>query len=336
MTGDDWKVAARNATRLDLGYFADEAEMPSLAVSDATSLADLGFDPHLQAANTPDPSGLDLTEGVVPYGSVAPAAPFMPELRKDLAAGMRNWRLCVLLGTTELRRRYSRSRLGQTWITVTTGLSAALLAGFWSALWHQPFATLFLHVMIGQILWLFVSGIVIEATTLFPAHVRYLHNQHTPLSVIVASSVWRNLLIFAHNLVAVLVALAIARLWPAPAFLMILPALAIIIVTATATSVIIAALCVRWRDAIQLVTTLMPVLFYLTPIIWKVEFLPPTYRFWTAFNPILPFIEILRAPLTMEWPTLADWRASLIVCVVASAIAGLVIERFGRRVSLWA
>jgi ABC-type polysaccharide/polyol phosphate export permease len=190
--------------------------------------------------------------------------------------------------------------------------------------------------MIGQILWLFVSGIVIEATTLFPTHVRYLHNQHTPLSVIVASSVWRNLLIFAHNLVAVLVALAIARLWPTPAFLMILPALAIIILTAAASSVIIAALCVRWRDAIQLVTTLMPVLFYLTPIIWKLEFLPPTYRFWTAFNPILPFIEILRAPLTMEWPVPADWRASLIVCLVATSIAGLVIERFWRRVSLWA
>jgi ABC-type polysaccharide/polyol phosphate export permease len=334
-------VATTNATRLDPGYFADEGEMPKLAmpklaVPHAMSLADLGFDRYRHAANEPDQSGLDQHEALASEASLPPAPRFMPELRKDLAAGLSNWRLCVLLGTTELRRRYSRSRLGQTWITVTTGLSAALLAGFWSALWHQPFATLFLHVMIGQILWLFVSGIVIEATTLFPMHVRYLHNQHTPLSVIVASSVWRNLLIFAHNLVAVFVALAIARLWPTPAFLMILPALAIIVVTAAASSVIIAALCVRWRDAIQLVTTLMPVLFYLTPIIWKLEFLPPTYRFWTAFNPILPFIEILRAPLTMEWPTLANWSASLIICLVSTAIAGLVIERFGRRVSLWA
>jgi len=80
----------------------------------------------------------------------------------------------------------------------------------------------------------------------------------------------------------------------------------------------------------------MPVLFYLTPIIWKVEFLPPTYRPWTALNPILPFMEILRAPLTMEWPTITDWGASLFICAVATVVAGLVVERFGHRVSLWA
>ena len=200
MFGNHPRVVAINATRLDRGFLVDDETPPQIVSPQSeprqappeASFAELGFDRHLQAANTEDaavgPGSIPRDDGLSRSLTFLPES-FFPELRKDLAPGLSNWRLCVPLGTTELRRRYSRSRLGQTWITVTTGLSSALLAGFWSALWHQPFATLFLHVLVGQILWLFVSGIVIEATTLFATHARYLHNQHMPLSVIVASSV---------------------------------------------------------------------------------------------------------------------------------------------------
>jgi ABC-2 type transport system permease protein/lipopolysaccharide transport system permease protein len=103
-------VVAINATRRDRGHFVDD-ETPRLAAPEA-DFAELGFGRHLQAANEQEAPEL------APHDQTFPQPPrFLPELREDLAAGLSNRRLCVLLGTTELRRRYSRSRLRQTWIT---------------------------------------------------------------------------------------------------------------------------------------------------------------------------------------------------------------------------
>ena len=140
MFGNHPRVVAINATRRDRGFLVDDETPPQIVSPQSeprqappeASFAELGFDRHLQAANTEDaavgPGSIPRDDGLSRSLIFLPES-FFPELRKDLAPGLSNWRLCVPLGTTELRRRYSRSRLGQTWITVTTGLSSALLAG---------------------------------------------------------------------------------------------------------------------------------------------------------------------------------------------------------------
>ena len=46
---------------------------------------------------------------------------------RECADGLANWRIAHLDGTAVLRRRYARSRLGQFWLTLTTGASVAAL-----------------------------------------------------------------------------------------------------------------------------------------------------------------------------------------------------------------
>ena len=63
----------------------------------------------------------------------------------DIAEGLGNWRIWHMLGTGDLRRRYARSRIGQFWLSLSTGLSVIILGFVWSALWNVAPGSLLPH-----------------------------------------------------------------------------------------------------------------------------------------------------------------------------------------------
>src|SRR5215470_14628323 len=85
----------------------------------------------------------------------------------DLLSGIDNWRLSHLMGLGEIRRRYARSRIGQFWLTISTGIMIATLGLVWSTLWKMPIADLMPFIAISLIVWTLVSGTLGEATTAF-------------------------------------------------------------------------------------------------------------------------------------------------------------------------
>src|SRR6266496_853165 len=56
---------------------------------------------------------------------------------EELVGGAYNWRVWHLLGVSELRNRYTRSRFGQVWLVLSTGSMNGALAVVWSLLWNQ-------------------------------------------------------------------------------------------------------------------------------------------------------------------------------------------------------
>src|SRR5215475_6423740 len=91
---------------------------------------------------------------------------FVPGIA-DLLKGIDNWRLSHLVGLGEIRRRYTRSRIGQFWLTISTGIMVATLGLVWSMLWKMPIADLLPFIAISLIVWTLISGTLGEATTVF-------------------------------------------------------------------------------------------------------------------------------------------------------------------------
>src|SRR5215472_6824723 len=85
----------------------------------------------------------------------------------DLLSGIDNWRLSHLMGLGEVRRRYVRSRIGQFWLTISTGIMVAALGLVWSTLWKLPVADLLPFVAISLIVWTMITGPIADAATLF-------------------------------------------------------------------------------------------------------------------------------------------------------------------------
>ena len=100
--------------------------------------------------------------------------------------------------------------------------------------------------------------------------------------------------------------------------------------TAFWVSMVLGSLCSRIRDFTHLITTVMQIMFFLTPIIYEIEVLGPTAAKYMAYNPFVYYLDILRVPvLTGTIP----WNSWMIVGIftVIGIIAALATFSFSRR-----
>src|SRR5947209_9093442 len=121
----------------------------------------------------------------------------------ELVVGLQTWRVWHLLGIRDLRHRYARSRLGQLWLMLSTGVMIAVLGAVWSVLWRAPPHEVLPFVGTSLILWTFISQVLIECTTTFDAQAYLYRNQRMSFAVSIFSVIYKNALMLAHSLVIV-------------------------------------------------------------------------------------------------------------------------------------
>ncbi len=92
--------------------------------------------------------------------------------------------------------------------------------------------------------------------------------------------------------------------------------------------------CLRFRDVSQVISNIIQIAFFLTPIIWQ----PSQGRVSQEFillNPFYHMIELLRAPLLGHPPTLLNWVVSLGVVAFFAAMAAVSVKISRGRIFLW-
>jgi lipopolysaccharide transport system permease protein len=155
------------------------------------------------------------------------------------------------------------------------------------------------------------------------------------LSVSIYSVVYKNTLILAHNLIIIII-LILTFAVPVDWWLFqIVPALLLTWITMICLGCLIAMVCVRYRDIIQLITTWLTVFFFITPVMWKPDFLPRQYHFIIDWNPLAQFLELLRAPFLGQPVSWHTWGLTMAIALGGGVLSLPVIGRYHRRVIFW-
>jgi ABC-type polysaccharide/polyol phosphate export permease len=253
----------------------------------------------------------------------------------ELVEGARNWRVWHVIGIGELRRRYARSRLGQFWLTLSMGVTIAVIGATWALLWKIPVAEMLPFLALSMVVWQLLSGIVTDATTAFSANAHHLLSQRLPCATVVFALIYRHLVTFLHN--AVIVAIVFAAFGrPVPlTALLALPAILLAAVATVWWAYVVATLCARFRDLVHAVQSVLQLAFYLTPIIWKPEFLPEKARWLILANPFAVLVGIIRDPVMGQPPDLLPWLIAAGIAFGGLALALPFIGRYRRRVLYW-
>jgi ABC-type polysaccharide/polyol phosphate export permease len=254
---------------------------------------------------------------------------------EELLGGLRYWRVWHLLGILELRHRYARSKLGQAWLMLSTAVMIGALGSIWSILWQQPVRELLPFIGVGLIMWTYLSHALNDCTSAFVTHSHLYRNQKMNFSVSIYSVIYKNTLILAHNVVIIailVVALGVPINWYV---LQIIPAFLLTWITMLWVGYVTGMLCARYRDIIQVVTTWLMVLFFITPVMWRPDFLPPRYRFLVDLNPLAQFLEVLRNPLLGQSVSVYTWFITTAIAVGGGLLALAVIGRYQRRIIFW-
>ena len=254
---------------------------------------------------------------------------------RDLADGAAQWRLCYLMGSGDMRRRYARSKLGQLWIMLSSTIMVTTMGLVWSYLWRQPVRDLMPYVAIGMVTWQLLLGVITDATTAIPVASNYFHNQYISASTILYAVLYRNGVTFLLNLLfPLLICLAFGVNVTLYALLSLF-GLVLVAITGIWVSFTVAIACTRFRDIVQIITSFLQIAFFLTPVVWKPENLSVHAQFALGWNPFAVFISIVRDPLLGRPVPPMVWLAALIVSMGGLALVLPFIGRFRRRLIYW-
>lgn len=232
--------------------------------------------------------------------------------------------------------------LGPVWISISMAVTAVALGILYAGLFGNPLETQLPYILVGFIIWAFISGCISEGSDVFVANEGLIKHLPSPISVHVYRLVWRQVLFFAHNLIVYVVMLLI---FPQPlnwSLLLAVPALGLLALNGAWVALAFGIVTTRFRDMLPITQSLVQLLFFMTPIVWIYEDLVNSPNETIAararlaeLNPLLHFVEILRRPmlgLSTEW---RHWVVVGVITVIGWAGTLFIMRKYRARVSYW-
>jgi ABC-2 type transport system permease protein len=260
----------------------------------------------------------------------------------DLTGGWQQRQLWGHLGWQDIRQRYRRSVLGPIWITISMAVTAIALGILYAGLFGNPLAEQLPYILVGFIVWAFISGCVLEGADVFIANEGLIKHLPAPVSVHVYRLVWRQSLLFAHNMIVYVVMLVI---FPQPldwTIVLAIPAFLLLVVNGAWVALLLGMASARFRDLNPIVGSVVQLAFFLTPIVWIYEDFLNSDNAAIAerahlaeINPFLHYVEIIRRPLLGQEQVWRHWAVVLVITVIGWAVTLWALRRYRARVSYW-
>jgi homopolymeric O-antigen transport system permease protein len=252
----------------------------------------------------------------------------------DVREGLRRWELWGTMGWYDVRQQYRRSVLGPIWLTISMAVMVGALGFIYGGLFGHSLREYLPYLALGLIFWGFMASFMIDGCTVFTAAAPFILQVNAPLSIYVFRLLWRNLIVLAHNFLVYVAVAAIFGIWPGATALLAIPALAIICLNGVSVSFLFGVLTSRFRDIPPIVASLVQIMFFVSPILWKPEQIPAKAVILES-NPFFHFLRIVRRPLLGELPDLRSWVIVVALSLVLLLLASLFFARFRARVAYW-
>ena len=253
----------------------------------------------------------------------------------DLVKATYGWRIWVMLGTTDILKRYRRSRLGPFWITASMAVLVSGLGVVYSNLFNMTMNEYLPYVAINFVIWAMISALVTDGCSAFLESEAYMKQFNLSKSSYVLRVVFRNLLITAHNALIIPVVLLAFAIPIRPVVLLVIPAFFIIVLNGVWIGLLLGTLSARFRDTPQTVLSVMQVVFFLTPVVFQKRQLSPSVQSVLDFNPFAACLAIARDPLLGNVPRAHDVILALVCVVVGWLIVLPFFGKFRDRIVYW-
>ena len=256
----------------------------------------------------------------------------------DLRQGFGRWHLWFNLAWKDIRSRYRRTVIGPFWTVVSTATLVGALGFVNATLWHVEIAIYLPFFCAGYIAWLLFITIVNESGPSLTAAEASIKAIRIPYSIFIFRVLTRNLIVFGHNLAVFVLVALIFGLHPTASMFLLPVGLAFAMVNYLWISLLLAVICARFRDVIQLVANVSTVLFFVTPIFWRPEQLDsvPFARFLLAdANFAYHLVDVIRAPLLGSSPDPLSFGYLAAAAVLGFTVTALFLRRFYDRIAYW-
>jgi hypothetical protein len=148
------------------------------------------------------------------------------------------------------------SIIGPFWLTPSMSIMIAGLGVVYAKLWQTPVQAYLPHLAIGLVFWSLISAILLDGCQIFISKAGLIRQLHAPLSLYAYQMLFRNLIIFAHHLLIIVVVLPLCGVSPGWQAMLALPGLLLLAINGLWASLALGMLCARYRDVPQIMLSL--------------------------------------------------------------------------------
>jgi len=242
----------------------------------------------------------------------------------------RYWPLLKKLTLREIKARYKQSFLGLFWVVLNPFFQMLIMSFVFSNILRLgdlgvPYPV-FLYA--GLLPWTFFSLSLGSSMDVFNSNASLIKKIYFPRQILVLSTMLAKAFdFFLSSLIffGLMLFYKVSFSWY---ILLFIPIYLLHFLFTYALSLILASLNLFYRDIQYLFNLVLTLWFYLTPIIYSVEFFPERYRWIFKINPMSVFINAYRQVLLGgAWPSWSSLGVGALVTGLLLVIANVIFNK---------
>jgi ABC-type polysaccharide/polyol phosphate export permease len=234
----------------------------------------------------------------------------------------------------DLRERYRGSVLGMGWSLLHPISMTIIFTTVFCRLFNEDPRAYGCYVLTGMACWTFLLNCTLQGCDSFFRAESYIRQHPAPIAIYPLRTV---LAMMFHFLIALVLAAILATFLVKKVTLMGLLSLplsiALLFLLGWALALLGGLANVYFRDTRHLAEVAFQILFYLTPVFYTAKVLGDgTLADLLRWNPILPFLDLFRAPLVDGMvPGPLNYAKALLIVMMASTLSMFALSRMERR-----
>jgi len=253
---------------------------------------------------------------------------------RDLILGLQRSDMWTFLAVHDIRQRYRRSLLGPFWITIVLAAQVLGIGLLYSTLMKQEMSAFLPYLAGGLTVWYLIAGLLVEGSNIFINSAASVRSVVAPISIHVFRLICQHLIIFAHNLVVLVIVMLLYQTNPGIGVVTAIPGLVLCVLNLGWMVLLLGTASARFRDIPLIVSSLMLLMLIMTPIFWRPGMLGPSSLIVQA-NPLYHLLEIVRGPLTGLPVPIGTWIGLAGAAVIGWAITIVIYNRLHRKIPFW-
>jgi lipopolysaccharide transport system permease protein len=253
----------------------------------------------------------------------------------DLANGVTQWHVWTSMGWQEVKRRYRRTVFGPFWATLSIGAFIGGMVYIWAPLFKTDVSSYLPFLASGLVSWAFATALMTEGCNTYISGASVITQLNFPYMILNFSVVWRNIIVFFHNVLIVVIVVIALRVPVSWRDFLLIPGILIVAANGAWMTVVLGIIGTRFRDIPPLVGNLIQVLVFVTPIFWTPNQLGEGRHLVIELNFMYHLIEVMRAPMLGTTPSMRSYAITIGGAVVGWLITFDLYARFRRRIPYW-
>lgn len=244
--------------------------------------------------------------------------------------------LVLYLVARELKVRYRRSSIGFTWTMLQPLMTMLVLHLVFSSIFRFNVDNYAVYALAGILFWNFFSQSIVTSMNSLRQNAALLTKLPVPKVVFPLATVLAGLVNLLLALVPLFIILLVTQHPVGPAVLF-LPVAILIAATFTfGAGLLLSPLAAFFSDIVELVTVLLTMAMYLTPVFYPMEIVPEHLRWVVRFNPLRSVLEVFRDPIYYgKVPPLPHLAVALGLSLAVLAVGVISFRRSSDRIAFY-